>query len=242
MKAYAIAAIALAMIIPLAGISPITLAQTNSTNQTNQNQTTAGPTPTPTATGGNNTTNNNTGTPILGGIATLNTVQEEGKIQFTITKNAIKNETTVISQNGTVTEVPGGNVTVVDNGTVVVAPDNSTVSTTPTNVTVIEPPATTNQTTAAPCNCSQQQQPGGQAGIPPVQVVPAPGQNVTVNQAPVENQTNSNPNPPVPLPPITNNTTTPTNNQTNLPPQPPSNQTTGNQTGNATNPLLPRTG
>lgn len=154
-------------------------------------------------------TNETNSVPILGGIANLNTVQDDTHVAFTITKNAANNETTVISQNGTVTEVPGGNVTVVDNGTVVVAPDNSTITTTPGNTTVIEPPRNETVTPVQPCNCNQTTQPT----IPNVVVTPAPGQNVTT-QAPPETPIPT----PIPLPPIENNTNgpviLPVNNQT----------------------------
>lgn len=152
-------------------------------------------------------TNETNSVPILGGIANLNTVQDDTHVAFTITKNAANNETTVISQNGTVTEVPGGNVTVVDNGTVVVAPDNSTITTTPGNTTVIEPPRNETVTPVQPCNCNQ-----SQPTIPNVVVTPAPGQNVTT-QAPPETPIPT----PIPLPPIENNTNTNTNTNNTIP-------------------------
>lgn len=217
--------------------------------------------------------------PILGGVANMETVNDGNHTVITITKNGTvapgpiivipptenngtgngtiiipgenqsQGNVTVVEPAGNVTEVPHGNVTVVNNDTVVVTTDNSTVTPVPGNVTVITPPE------PKPCACANQTtQPATQPAstIPPVQVIPAPGQNVTINQAPIEKQ-NQNQTTPVPFPPQPANETNPTNNQTNLPPQPPvtnqnqtspplvpannQNQTqnqTG-QTGNATN-------
>jgi len=167
-----------------------------------------------------------TGTPILGGVANLEvTRNSDNQLTVEVTKASVNNETTVISQNGTVTVVPGGNVTVIDNNTVVVAPPKDNVTTTPTNVTIITPDNQTVTTTPSnvtvvdpalpkPCGCNQTNNTGGnvtqpaQPQIPPVTIIPAPGQNVTTQEpipAPI----------PLPQPPATNvtggNTTAPTN-------------------------------
>lgn len=178
-----------------------------------------------------------TGTPILGGVANLQvTTNSDNQLTVEVTKATANNETTVISSNGTVTEVPGGNVTIVDNGTVVIAPNGTDVSTTPSNVTVIVPPNATNTgNQSQPCTCNQTQpqpQPTEQNGtIPPVTIIPAPGQNVTT-QLPA----------PVPLPPI-ENTTNPnppvSNNTGPFPPFNNNNQTNNNGTGNNTGSLVP---
>jgi hypothetical protein len=69
--------------------------------------------------------------------------------------------------------IEDGNITRVDNDTIIIAPDNETITETPGNVTVIDPPA------PQPCGCP----PAAEVpSIPPVLVTPAPGQNVTTGE------------------------------------------------------------
>ena len=92
---------------------------------------------------------------------------------------------TIIEPNGNVTEVPGGDVTVVDNSTVVIAPDDRNVTETPGNVTIIDPPQQPVDAGNGTCTCQDQNGTSGSGGggIPPVTVIPAPGQDVTTQPA-----------------------------------------------------------
>ena len=113
---------------------------------------------------------------------------EQGDQEALITVKLATNNTVVIPPNGTIIEVPG-NITQVDNNTVVITPDNETVTTTPGNVTVIDPPA------PEPCACPPVTEEQPAPGIPPVTVQPAPGQEVITENgtelvvAPEDNQT-----------------------------------------------------
>lgn len=57
-----------------------------------------------------------------------------------VTEPAPSEDVVIIEPNGNVTELPG-NVTNIDNSTVIVAPENQTVTETPADVIVIDPPA-----------------------------------------------------------------------------------------------------
>lgn len=110
----------------------------------------------------------------------ITTEQSPADQQALITVKLATNNTVVIPTNGTIIEVPG-NVTQIDNDTVVIAPDNETVSELPGNVTVITP-------APEPCGCptAGNETAGGGApatGIEPVKVTPAPGQEVTIENA-----------------------------------------------------------
>src|SRR5215831_11495195 len=148
------------------------------------------------------------------------------------------NETTVIQPGGNVTEFPG-NVTNVDNETVIITPPDRNITEVPIspdqNITVIGPPVHNESQPAQqpPCTCQNQSntQPGNE--IPPVQVIPAPGQNVTTHppQLPNENASNATPVPPTNNNNINNSNVTIGNNgehATQLPVFPPN---TNNSTG-----------
>jgi hypothetical protein len=154
-------------------------------------------------------------------------------------KTAENGNITIIQPNGNITTVPGGNVTVVDNNTVVVAPPDRNVTTTPGNVTVIDPPAPTpvkNETGNGSSNhtntCTCQQNQSNGSSIPPVQVIPAPGQDVTVNSGGNNNGSGNQSNV---VPNQTNNNTT--TNPMNPPLKQPDNNTT-----NSTPPMVPNNG
>src|SRR5262245_36119126 len=75
---------------------------------------------------------------------------EQSDQQATITIKLATNNTVVIPPNGTVIEVPG-NITNVDNDTVIIAPEEETITELPGNVTVITPPE------PEPCGCPEAQ-------------------------------------------------------------------------------------
>src|SRR5262245_23288061 len=81
---------------------------------------------------------------------------EQGEQQALITVKHPTNNTVAIPPNGTVIEVPG-NITQIDNDTVIITPENETITEVPGNVTVISPPE------PEPCGC------------PPVTEEPAAG-------------------------------------------------------------------
>jgi hypothetical protein len=148
-------------------------------------------------------------------------------------KTAENGNVTIIQPNGNVTEVHGGNVTVVDNNTVVVAPPDRNVTVTPGNVTIIDPPTQpvknetgSNGNNNQTCSCQNQNQSGSGSAIPPVRVIPAPGQ--TVETQPANNNGSGN-------------TTNVTPNVS--PNNGPGNQTNNNNnTTNTTPPLVPNNG
>lgn len=161
------------------------------------------------------------------------------------------NNVTIIEPDGNVTQIEDGNVTNIDNGgneTVVITPPNENVTETPGNVTVIDPPPP-EPPTEEECGCPPPAEAGGNetAGggggtIPPVEVIPAPGQNVTIGdnetveeeQPPAAetggNETATEEPAPQPLPPAGNETDTgaepPTNNETDVIPIPPGSNVT----------------
>lgn len=180
-------------------------------------------------------------TPILGGIAKIQGVDDGNHTVITITKNGTEptgpiivvppkpgenntqhengtiltppanNDTIIIIDNGTVTEIPNGNVTHVDNGTVIISDENRTVTETPGNVTVIDPPKE-NQTSPAE-NATAAAPCACQNQTGNASIPP-----VVVTPAPGQNVTTSEPPPnqgSSAIPP-------PANNQT---------QTNGNETG-----------
>lgn len=259
MKALAIAVIAaiIAMMIPVTTLSQPTIAQ-------NETQTTNNDLPVSTFQDEHHiiTTVTKSGEPPSGPIVIIppNQTNTNGSVitpgdnntvvidNGTVTEVPASNDTVIIQPDGNVTTVPDANVTVVDNSTVVIAPPDRNVTTIPDNITVIGPPAT-ELPPVKNCTCQQQnntEQPvPGQPTIPPVQVIPAPGQNVTINQPenqtqPAENQTQTNPvenqtTEPVPFPPQPGN-------ETNVPPivNPPVTNQTGNSTNsNNSNPMIP---
>lgn len=140
----------------------------------------------------------------------ITTEQSAADQQAIITVRIATNNTIVIPTNGSIIEVPG-NVTSIDNDTVIVTPDNDTISELPGNVTVISPPepecqCPTGNETAAP--------PAEEEPLAPVLVTPAPGQNVTIQNATVVetnetgivvegqgNETTPTTEEPVPFPP-----------------------------------------
>lgn len=136
---------------------------------------------------------------------------------------------TVIDPAGNITQIPDGNVTIIDNDTVIVAPPDENITETPGNVTVIDPEPPL-PPTPEECGCppaaggGNETAPAGNetGGIPPVEVIPAPGQNVTVGdnettepETPPSNETGTPTEPePEPAPPADNATAPATGNET----------------------------
>lgn len=205
-------------------------------------------------------------TPILGGIAKIQGVDDGNHTVITITKNGTEptgpvivvppkpgenntqhengtiltppadNNTVIIIDNGTVTEIPDGNVTHIDNGTVIISDENRTITETPGNVTVIDPPKE-NQTAPSANTSAPCSCQNQTSGNVTQQPIPP----VVVTPAPGQNVTTSE-QPPA-IPPADNQSQTNTNetNSGNRPTQLPVFPNNGNQTGgsNASNPMIP---